>query len=152
MERRNQDLGERLLAFAAAVMKWVGKLRRTATGRYVADQLMRSAASSGANYEEARAAESRADFTHKLQLALKEQRESLYWLRLAAKAELVPINDVRTLLAEADQLVRILAKSIVTAKGRGKWCGVWSLAFLGSCIVFAFAFCLLTSAVCFAKE
>ncbi len=66
---------------------------------------------------EARGAESRADFVHKLQVALKEAKESQYWLALVVRAELLNPGFVQVLADEADALVRILAKSVVTAKG-----------------------------------
>lgn len=112
------DLRERLLVFAADCLRLGGRLARSTPGRYIAGQLMRSSASAGANYMEARGAESRADFVHKLQLALKETKESQYWLMLAERGELVPAQALRGLADEADALVRILAKSVVTAKGR----------------------------------
>jgi len=112
------DLRDRLLDFAADCLKLGGRLARTTPGRYVAGQLMRSSASAGANYMEARGAESRADFVHKLQVALKEAKESKYWLALVARAELLSPGVVQALADEADALVRILAKSVVTAKGR----------------------------------
>ncbi len=115
--RRTTDLRERLLDFAAGCLKLGGRLARTTPGRYVAGQLMRSSASAGANYNEARGAESRADFVHKLQLALKEAKESQYWLMLVQRAELLPADSFGWHLAEADEIVRMLAKSVVTAKG-----------------------------------
>jgi len=65
----------------------VEALPKNLVGRRIGDQLLRSGTAVGANYEEARAAESGSDFVHKLQLALKELRESYYWLSLLAKAE-----------------------------------------------------------------
>jgi four helix bundle protein len=112
------DLVERLLNLAAVCMKLTTRLCRTMPGRYVAGQLMRSAASAGANYGEARGAESRADFVHKLQIVLKELKESVYWLRLAERVGLLPVVTVKPLLAESDELVRIVAKSVVTAKAK----------------------------------
>jgi four helix bundle protein len=112
------DLRDRLLDFAANCLKLGGRLARTTPGRYVAGQLMRSSASTGANYLEARGAESRADFVHKLQVALKEAKESQYWLALVTRSELLAPGVVQSLADEADALVRILAKSVVTAKGR----------------------------------
>ncbi|MDI6811170.1 MAG: four helix bundle protein [archaeon] len=76
------------------------------------DQLMRSATSSGANYEEACGAESKADFVHKMQLVLKELRESLYWLKLIERSKLIPDEDLQPLLAEAEELVKIVAKTL----------------------------------------
>jgi four helix bundle protein len=79
-------------------------LRRTATGREIAGQLLRSGTSSGANYEEARGAQSRADFLHKLQIVLKELRESLFWLRLIDKAQIMKEHNVASMIDETRQL------------------------------------------------
>jgi len=113
-----RELEERLLSFAAECMKLTGRLSKTISGRYVAGQLMRSSASSGTNYEETCAAESRADFVHKLQLVLKELRESEYWLKLMRRGMLLPESALAPLQSEVEQLVRILAKSVVTTKSR----------------------------------
>jgi four helix bundle protein len=112
------DLRDRLLDFAANCLKLGGRLARTTPGRYVAGQLMRSSASAGANYMEARGAESRADFIHKLQVSPKEAKESQFWLALVDRANLLPPGTSDALTGETDALVRILAKSVVTAKGR----------------------------------
>jgi four helix bundle protein len=82
MENKRKDLSERLLDFAANIIKLIGRFNQTFVGRHIGNQLMRSATSSGANYEEACGAESKADFIHKMQLVLKELRESLFWLKL----------------------------------------------------------------------
>jgi len=80
--QNKKNLSERLLEFATNSIKLAVKLKRTAVGRFIANQLMRAAASSGANYEETCGAESKADFIHKIQVVLKELRESLSWLKL----------------------------------------------------------------------
>ena len=72
------------------------------------------------NHGEAQAAESRADFIHKLKLCLKELRESRRWLRLAQRVPLVKtVSKVEPLLNETEDLIRIFAKSIRTAQERG---------------------------------
>ena len=120
MKNGRNDLSERLLGFSADIIKLAvnGKLTKTAVGRHIAGQLTRSATSAGANYEEACSAESRADFVHKLQLVLKELRESLYWLRLIKKVGFIQDTDKNfyALMQEAGELTNIIAKSIVTAK------------------------------------
>jgi four helix bundle protein len=115
---RLTDIGERLLDFAVGCLKLGGQLARSTPGRYVAGQLMRSSASAGANYQEARGAESKADFIHKLQVSLKEAKEARYWLMLAARGALAPLSSLQPLLENAEVVVRVLAKSVVTAKGR----------------------------------
>ena len=74
----------------------------------------------GANYEEAQGAESRDDFLHKMQVALKEIRESNYWLRLLSHSETVPPKKLATIIDESSQLRSILSKAVATAKGRDK--------------------------------
>ena len=109
-------LSDRLEDFAVQVIKLGGKLQRTFVGRHIGGQLVRSATSAGANYEEACGAESRSDFIHKLQIVLKELRESLYWLRLASRSGLLSEDDTTSLLKEGKELSNIVAKSVVTAK------------------------------------
>jgi four helix bundle protein len=109
-------LSDRLEDFAVEVIKLGGKLQRTFVGRHIGGQLVRSATSAGANYEEACGAESRSDFIHKLQMVLKELRESLYWLRLASRSGLLSQEEVASLLKEGKELSNIVAKSVVTAK------------------------------------
>lgn len=110
-----RDLGDRLVDFGAEVLRFSRLLQRSVVGRHVAGQLVRSATSAGANYFEARGAESRADFVHKLQLCLKELRETEYWLRLLERSG-IAAEGVAGLKSEADELVRIAVSSVVKAK------------------------------------
>ena len=116
MERRGEDLEDRLLDFAARAGKVVDALPDTRLGRHVAGQLIRSGTSPAPNYAEACAAESKRDFIHKLGIALKELRESRSWIKLIVKADLLPEPRMAPLLDEAQQLCNIVGKSIVTAK------------------------------------
>ncbi len=115
-----RDLDERLLDYAARIVKLVESLPKTLVGRRIGDQLLRSGTSAGANYEEAQGAESKEDFIHKLQVALKELRESNYWLRLLVKAGNVPPQKMAGLLDESNQLRAMLSKAVATAKGKAK--------------------------------
>lgn len=118
MKNGRNNLSERLLNFAANIIKLAIRLNKTAIGRHIGGQLVHSGTSTGANYEEACGAESRADFVHKLQIVLKELRESIYWLRLIRKAVLIPETDqqLSSLLQEGKELSNIIGKSVVTAK------------------------------------
>jgi four helix bundle protein len=69
------------------------------------------------NYEEACAAESRADFIHKLGIVLKELRESRNWLRFIVTSDLLPGERLTDLIDEATQLCNIIGKSFATARG-----------------------------------
>lgn len=118
MERN--DLGERLLNFAVRIIKLVEVMPNSIAGRRIGDQLLRSGAPPGVNYEEAQSAESHADFTHKLQIALKETRETNYWLRVIHRTELLTQNHLGNLVDESEQLKKILSKAVATAKGKAK--------------------------------
>jgi four helix bundle protein len=112
---KGDNIAERLLGFAANVLSMTARLPKNAAGRHVMTQLVRAASGGGSNYEEARAAESRADFVHKVSIAAKETREALYWLRLIERAQLLE-TPVAVLVREADELVAILTSSARTAK------------------------------------
>jgi four helix bundle protein len=120
MQNEKKNLSERFLDFGARIIKLVIKLNKTSVGRHIGKQLMRSSTSAGANYEEACGAESRADFIHKMQVVLKEMRETLYWLKLIEKSGLVSVENLISLLNECEELIRIVAKSVITAKERAK--------------------------------
>jgi four helix bundle protein len=113
------ELADRLLNFAARCGKVVDALPDTRLGRHVAGQLVRSGTAPAPNYEEGCAAESRADFIHKLSIVLKELRESRCWIRLISRAELLPEARMAGLLDEATQLCNIIGQSVATAKGKG---------------------------------
>ena len=116
LERKGADIEERLLEFAVRVGKAIDALPDTRLGRHIAGQLVRSGTSPAPNYAEACAAESKKDFIHKLAIVLKELRESSVWIRLIIKSELIPEQRLELLRDECDQLCKIIAKSLVTAK------------------------------------
>ena len=114
--RKGEDIEERLLDFAVRVGKSIDALPDTRLGRHIAGQLVRSGTSPAPNYAEACAAESKKDFIHKLAIVLKELRESSVWIRLIVKSELIPEQRLELLREECDQLCKIVAKSLVTAR------------------------------------
>jgi four helix bundle protein len=83
--------------------------------KHLSRQLIRSCTSPAANYAEARGAESRRDFIHKMQICVKELRETSIWLRFAQRLS-DRKSDVRRLTAECDELISIFVSSINTAK------------------------------------
>jgi four helix bundle protein len=110
------DLEERLLEFTAAVIRLSDSLPDTKAGNHIAVQVMRSGTSPLANHGEVQAAESRKDFLHKLGICLKEVRETKRWLRLIHRLELTNPEELRSVLDELDQLIRIFSASIRTAE------------------------------------
>ena len=121
MNSKARELSERFLEFGVSIVKLCRKLPKGTVEQEITRQLFRSGTSIGANYEEACGAESHADFVHKLRIAYKESRESVYWLKLIDRSEIMSENMVSPLIAEAESIARILGKSLVTlGKSKGK--------------------------------
>ncbi|HMM78678.1 MAG TPA: four helix bundle protein [Pyrinomonadaceae bacterium] len=121
-QKKLVDIRDRAFEFAVRSVKLCKYLEtNTDVSRNVISQLLRSGTSVGANLEEARAGQSTADFIHKNAIALKEARESNYWLRLVLATETLR-NDIRTgieeLRDEAVVITKIVAKTILTAKSK----------------------------------
>ena len=84
-ERSQSDqLEERLIEFAVRIITLGAELPKTTAGRHIALQMLRSGTAAAANYAEARGAESRADFVHKLGIVQKELNETTVWLNRVA--------------------------------------------------------------------
>jgi len=111
-----RELSARLLQFSVRIGKFIETLPDTRLGRHVAGQVVRCGTAGGPNYEEACAAESKDDVVHKLAIVLKELRETCYWLRSSAEADLLPGHATKELLIECGELCDIIGKSIATAK------------------------------------
>jgi len=116
---RSFDLEERLLEYAASVIRIAESIRRTPSGLHLADHLVRSGTSPLLNHGEAQAAESAADFVHKMSICLKELREARRCLMLVQRVPLVRVpSSADPLLVETEELIKIFYSSIVTAKKR----------------------------------
>lgn len=113
---RQQALEKRLLRFASAVMDCAGAFARTPESKPLVSQVVRSATSIGANYAEANASESKADFVHKCSIARKEAAETRYWLKLASFRGLGEQSSIAALLEESEQLVRIFGAIVSRSK------------------------------------
>jgi len=111
------DLEERLIDFAVRIIRMAESLPKTKIGNHISGQLIRSGTSPAPNYGEAQSAESRADFVHKMRLALKELRETRIWLLILVRADLIkPASKLDSLLDENNQLISIFVTSIGTAR------------------------------------
>jgi len=119
-KEREYDLQERLVDYAVRIIKFSENLPETKAGKHVSTQILRSGTSPAPNYGEAQSAESKADFVHKLKVALKELRETEIWIKIITKAGMIkPASQMVPLLQETDELIAILFTSIETAK-KGK--------------------------------
>ena len=113
------DIRERTFQFACAIVRFCNGLSETpGAPRHIAYQLLDAGTSIGANVEEAKAAYSKREFISKNSIALKEARETLFWLRLVAACALARGDDLEHLLDEANQIVAILTSTVRTARLR----------------------------------
>jgi four helix bundle protein len=117
MEQVKRDLPERTFEFARCVVMLCRGLDQVpGTSRTLANQLLRSGTSIGANVEEGQGSQSRADFVAKYSIACKMARETNYWLRLLAASEIVPEAKLKDLLDESHQLIAILTSIIKSTR------------------------------------
>jgi four helix bundle protein len=110
------DLKKRTKQFGLQVIKLVESLPSGQTAQTIGNQLLRSGMSVGANYRAACRGRSKADFIAKAGISLEEADECLYWMELLQEAGIVPIEKMKDLMKEADELVAIFTASIKTAK------------------------------------
>lgn len=111
MQSRIEDLAVRVAKVAEALPKQVA-------GKVWGQQLIRAGSSIGANYHEAVHASSKKHFITTLEIAQRECNETIYWLRLIGRAELLPLKRLQPLLDECNEIYSILTASIRTAKSR----------------------------------
>lgn len=112
------ELKDRTKRFGLRVLKLVDALPKTTAGRAVANQLVRSGTSVGANYRAACRGRSKAEFAAKIGTVVEEADESAYWLELIIEGDLLAEDLVEPLLAEANELTAIFVASTKTAKER----------------------------------
>src|SRR5262249_22647790 len=109
---------ERLIKFAARIIRLAGRVPKSFQGRHVANQIMRSGTAGAPNYAVARGAESRSDFIHKMRIVLKELNETAVWIRIMAESSMISPELLVDILAENTELCRMASASIRTARTR----------------------------------
>ncbi len=108
----DKDIRVRTFKFGLRVINIYQQIPRTGAGYILGKQLLRAGTSVGANVEEATAASSKADFTNKMNIALKEARETQYWLRLLCESKIVDDLQFHELLDESNQIGNILGSIV----------------------------------------
>jgi four helix bundle protein len=119
-QSRADELEERLIDFSVRIVKLSSRLPKTPAGRHIAGQILRSGTSPAPNYGEARGAESRNDFVHKLRIVLKELNETSIWLRVIERSKLIRKELLEDIIAENSELCRIFTASLKTARNNAK--------------------------------
>ncbi len=113
---------DRSFNFAVRVVKLCRFLEsQDRTSKTLANQLLRSGTSIGANVEEAQAGQSKADFIAKMSIARKEARETHYWLRLLKESEIISDSQLSEIIKEADEIIRILTAIVKTSQTRNSY-------------------------------
>jgi four helix bundle protein len=106
--KKAEELERRFVLFAAQIVAVSSKMPRTSQGRHISMQILRSGTATASNYGEARGAESRTDFVHKLKIVLKELNETSVWLQLIRETSLLSADKVIPIIAENAELRRII--------------------------------------------
>ena len=112
----SEILRERTKKFALLIIELVNNLPQNVVGRAIANQLIRSGTSIGANYRAACRGRSKSEFLSKLHIALEEADETVFWLELIIEAQLLSFEKINPILTETNELTAIFAKSFQTAK------------------------------------
>ena len=118
MDRK--ELEERLIDYAVLMIEMCNALPNTKVGNHLSGQLVRSGTSPALNHREAQSAESRSDFIHKIQIVLKELRETVVCLKIIDRSKLLrvksEIEKVKYGIKEDNELISTFVKSVETAK------------------------------------
>ena len=115
--KKENELSKRLLIFSVAVIKFTRLLPKETEFNVIKYQLIKSATSVGANYQEAQSASSKADFKNKVNISLKEMAESIYWLKIISRTyDCFNKDKLRILIQEAKELDKILGSIVKNVK------------------------------------
>jgi four helix bundle protein len=110
-------LQEKSFAFALRIVKLAKYLQGEKKEFVLSKQVLRSGTSIGALVREAEHAESKADFAHKMNIALKEANETLYWLELLHQAGYIDSQSFTSIGTDNEELIKLLVSTVKTAKG-----------------------------------
>ena len=112
----NSPIREKSFQFAVRIVKFVKWFKQNSKDYELANQLLRSGTSIGANAAEAQSGQSRKDFASKMHISFKEANETIYWLELLKEAEIISQKIADDLLKDATELKKLLASIIKTTK------------------------------------
>lgn len=112
------ELRERMTTFAVRIVKMVDSMPQTTAGLAIARQIVRSGTSPSANYRAACLAKSNKDFINKLKMVEEELDETSHWLDIIMRSNMMNTSRLQPLSQECNELLNIIAKSIITTKTR----------------------------------
>ncbi len=115
----SSELQERLIDFSVSILTLIKSIKKDVAGNAIINQIVRSGTSPALNYGESIGAESPRDFVHKLQIVVKELRETWVSLQIIKRANLSSDPDLlASTIDECNQLISIFVKSITTNKNK----------------------------------
>jgi len=120
MTDKPYNIQERTFSFGVNIIRLSEQLPHSQAGKILCNQLVRAGTSIGANMEEATAASSKPDFIYKANISLREAREANYWLRIIKECKMISSSQLHELLAESEELMKILGAIVSKARGRRK--------------------------------
>ena len=116
MEKNKHDIHERIYKFVLGVLRAIGPLPKTTENLVLIRQVVRSAASIGANASEADGAETKNEFIHRFTISKKEAKETHYWISLISDYNPRFKNRFSPILKENNEIIAIISKIIINAK------------------------------------
>ncbi len=118
MDNEKNEILSLSFAFAIRIVKLNRFLTEQKSEFVLSKQLLRSGTSIGANVNEAQEAQSKKDFIAKMSIALKEARESRYWIQLLYETGYLPKNHTKvgTLMSEIESIIKILSAIVLSSK------------------------------------
>ena len=114
--RKKGPVYEKSFAFALRVVKLAKYLQEEKKEFVLSKQVLRSGTAIGALVREAEHAESKSDFAHKMNIALKEANETLYWLELLMQSDYITEQSFKSMQADSEELVKLLVSIVKTTK------------------------------------
>jgi four helix bundle protein len=115
----SKELENRLIDFSVSIIQLTELLPNNRAGNTIANQIIRSGTSPALNYGEAQSAESKNDFIHKIQIVLKELRETLVALKIVKRANLLKeIDFLENIIVENNELISIFVATVNTIKSK----------------------------------
>ena len=113
---KSSNLKDRSFDFSIQIIKLISDFPNKTVYWKIGDQLLRSGTSIGANIAEAQGSLSKKEFISFYHIALKSAKETVYWLELLQKSNLIKESEVFWFIDESNQLVKMLTSSILTLK------------------------------------
>jgi len=118
--KNDNIIQEKSFAFAVRIVNLYKYLRYEKKEDVLSKQVLRSGTSIGANIEEGIGGQSDKDFISKLSIAYKEVRETIYWIKLLLKTDFLSPEQAESILQDAEELCKIIAKILITMKNKNK--------------------------------